>query len=99
MVCAELQQLRQRYELSLRVWAHYAFPLPEDVLQFPGRLSQLKQEAQIERDLAARELAAQPKEVSTLYSKRIEFTGSEGVSKTSLLIVPNLSQGEQPPTF
>jgi hypothetical protein len=68
MVCAELQQSGKvsyvdlvRYELSLRVWAHYAFPLPEDVLQFPGQLSQLKQEARIERDLAARELAAHRK--------------------------------------
>ena len=57
MVCAELQQLRQRYERSLRAWAHYAFPLPQDVLQFPG----LKREAKIERHLAARDLSAHRK--------------------------------------
>jgi hypothetical protein len=53
-MCAELQRLKQEYERTLRVWAHYAFPLPQDVLQFPG----LKYEAQRERDRAARRLSS-----------------------------------------
>jgi hypothetical protein len=58
MVCAEFQRLKQEYERTLRVWAHYAFPLPRDVIQFPGRLSELKYEAQRERDRADRRLSA-----------------------------------------
>jgi hypothetical protein len=58
MVCAELQKLKQEYERTLRVWAYYAFPVTGDVLQFPGRLSQLKHEATVARNKAARQLAA-----------------------------------------
>jgi hypothetical protein len=37
-MCKEFQRLKQEYERTLRVWAYYAFPVPGDVLQFPGRL-------------------------------------------------------------
>jgi hypothetical protein len=56
--CGELQQLKWDYDRSLRVWAHYAFPLPHEVLPFPGRLAQLKYDAQLERDIAAKRLSA-----------------------------------------
>jgi hypothetical protein len=55
--CAEFQHLKWEYERSLRVWAHYAFPLPSDALEFPGRLAQLKYEAQLERDVASQRLS------------------------------------------
>jgi hypothetical protein len=58
MVCAELQKLRLQYERTLRVWAYYAFPVPGDLLQFPGRLSQLKHDATVARNQAARQLSA-----------------------------------------
>jgi hypothetical protein len=58
MACAEFQRLKQEYERTLRVWAHYAFPLTQDVVQSPGRLSQLKYEAQRARDRAAKRLSA-----------------------------------------
>jgi hypothetical protein len=56
--CAEFQHLKWEYGRSLRVWAHYAFPLPSDVLECSGRLAQLKYEAQLERDVAAQRLSA-----------------------------------------
>ena len=56
-MCKEFQRLRQEYERSLRIWAHYAFPLPHDVLESPVLLSQLKYGAQLARDKAARRLA------------------------------------------
>jgi hypothetical protein len=56
--CEEMQQLKREYDRSLRVWAHYAFPLPHEVLQSPGRLAQLKYDAQLERDIAAKRLLA-----------------------------------------
>ena len=57
-MCKEFQRLKQEYERTLRVWAYYAFPVLGDVLQFPGRLSQLKNEATVVRDKAARRLSA-----------------------------------------
>jgi hypothetical protein len=57
-MCKEFQRLKQEYERTLRIWAHYAFPLPQDVLQLAERLFQLKYEAQLERDRAARRLSA-----------------------------------------
>jgi hypothetical protein len=56
--CAEFQRLKQEYERSLRTWVRYAFPLPGDVLQFPGRLVQLKCEAQLAREIAAKRMSA-----------------------------------------
>ena len=60
-MCTEFQRLKQEYERKLRVWPHYAFPLSEDVRQFPRRLSRIKYDSQIERDLAARALSAHRK--------------------------------------
>jgi hypothetical protein len=56
--CEEMQQLKREYDRSLRVWAHYAFPLPGDVLELPRRLAQLKYDAQLDRDIAAKHLSA-----------------------------------------
>jgi hypothetical protein len=56
--CEEILRLKREYDRSLRVWAHYAFPLPGDLLELPGRLVQLKYDAQLERDIAAKRLSA-----------------------------------------
>jgi hypothetical protein len=59
MVCVELQKLRLRYERTVLVWAYYAFPVSGDVLQFPGQHAQLRYEATVARNKAARHLSAQ----------------------------------------
>jgi hypothetical protein len=57
-MCKDFQRLKQEYERTLRVWAYDAFPLPGDVLEFPGRFSQLKYEATVARNKAAGLLSA-----------------------------------------
>jgi hypothetical protein len=57
-MCADFHNLKRRYERSLRVWARYAFPLHNEKPEFPDLVTELKYEAQIERDLAATELSA-----------------------------------------
>jgi hypothetical protein len=56
--CAELQRLKQEYQRTLRVWAHYAFRPPTDELLSLWRLDQLKYESQLARDIAAKHLSA-----------------------------------------
>jgi hypothetical protein len=58
LLCAQFQHLKREYERSLRVWAHYAFPLHNEALEFPKQCAELKYEAQLSRDLAARLLSA-----------------------------------------
>jgi hypothetical protein len=56
--CAEFQRLKCEYERSLRIWARFAFPLPADELLLPRRLDQLKYQAQLDRNMAARAISA-----------------------------------------
>ena len=55
--CAEFRNLKIQYERSLRVWAHYMFPTPDEAREAPERFAQLRYDAQLERNVAAKRLS------------------------------------------
>jgi hypothetical protein len=56
--CVEYQRLNDIYERRRRIWLRYAFPLPS---QFSERLDELKQEAFLNREIAAKSMASHQK--------------------------------------
>jgi hypothetical protein len=55
--CGEFHKLKFQYERSLRVWAHYTFPTRDEAREAPEQIAQLRYDAQLERNVAAKRLS------------------------------------------